>query len=362
MKPNLARRTLAVLAGALLLGACGEDDPFKPELGFIAGTRDDQQIGVVLHSTSRSLTLFQLGNPAERREVALGSSAAITPVGFSVGGKRAAVPLGNAASVAIVDLEAQRIERFFVLPGGNATGSVWTDERSGLVGNTTADYVGRFSLDQAGDTVRQRATVAPAPTEIVLAGDRALVVSGNLDDNYSPLGNGVVTALDPRTLAVLGTVSTGGRNPGSAALGPDGLLYVLNTEDYVKQASVTIVDPRTLQVVATVPGFGVGPGKITVDRAGLAYVSGFFLGTVVWSTRTRQFVRGPDNPVCARIGSGECRGAFDARSAADGSLYQVFFGSQAHAPQVFVYRPESFQLSDSVSVGPGPSSIDIRRF
>lgn len=362
MKLTFDRRAAAALVGALALAACDSDNPFKPELGFIAGTRENQQIGVVVNSTERGLTLFQLGNPAEKRQVALGSSSLITPVGLSIRGSRAAVPLGNAASLAVVDLQAQKIERYFILPGGNVTGSTWVDDRSGLVANTIADYVGRFSLDQVGDTVKQRVPVTPAPTEIVMAGDRAMVVSGNLSDAYTPLGNGMVTALNPTTLQVLGTVSTGGLNPGSAALGPDGLLYVLNTEDYVKQSSVTIVDPRTLQVVANVPGFGTGSGKIRIDRAGLAYVSNFFSGTLVWNTRTRQFLRGPDNPVCAKTPAGACRGAADAEAASDGTLYQVFFGSKQYAPQVFVYRPDSFQLADSVSAGQGPFSIEIRKF
>lgn len=362
MKLNLDRRGLAAIFGALVLAACDGSDPFKPELGFIAGTKENQQIGVVVNSTEHALTLFQLGDPTQKRQVALGSSSLITPVGLSIRGTRAAVPLGNAASVAIVDLQGQKVERFFILPGGNVTGSAWADDRSGLVANTVADYVGRFSLDQAGDTVKTKVQVAPAPTEIVMAGDRAMVVSGNLNDAYAPLGNGIVTALDPSTLKVLGSVSTGGTNSSSAAVGPDGLLYVLNTEDYVKQSSVTIVDPKTLQVVATVPGFGVGAGKITVDRAGMAYVSGFFTGTLVWNTRTRQFVRGTDNPVCAKTTSGACRGAFDAQAAPDGTLYQVFFGSRDYAPRVFVYRPDSFQLADSISAGQGPSAIEIRKF
>ncbi|MBV9775081.1 MAG: hypothetical protein JO040_14100 [Gemmatimonadetes bacterium] len=357
------RRGAAVLFGALALAACdGSDNPFKPELGFIAGTKENQQIGVVVNSTEHALTLFQLGDPSQTRQVSLGSSSLITPVGLSIRGTRAAVPLGNAASVAIVDLEGQKIERFFILPGGNLTGSAWADDRSGLVANTVADYVGRFSLDQAGDTVKARVQVAPAPTEIVMAGDRAMVVSGNLDDNYNYIGNGIVTALDPATLKVLGTVTTGGKNSASAALGPDGLLYVLNTEDYVKESTVTIIDPKTLQATATVGGFGTGAGKITIDRSGLAYVSGFFTGTLVWNTRTRQFVRGTDNPVCAKTTSGACRGAFDAQADENGMLYQVFFGSRDYAPRVFVYRPGSFQLADSLSAGQGPSSIEIRKF
>src|ERR1051326_2967834 len=94
--------------------------------------------------------------------------------------------------------------------------------------------------------------------------------------------------------------------------GHDGLLYVLNTGDFVSPGSLTVVNPATMQVVTTVPNVGVGPGAITIDENGIAYISGFLFGTVVWNTGTRQFVRSPDNAICAKLTNGSCRGAFAA--------------------------------------------------
>jgi hypothetical protein len=130
---------------------------------------------------------------------------------------------------------------------------------------------------------------------------------------------------------------------------------------------VTVIDPATLAAAKTVPGFGPGVGAIRIDDAGLAYLSSFGGGTVIWNTATETFVRGPDNPVCAPLTlspGAPCRGAFDATRASDGSVYQTFFGSAAEslAPYVFVYAPGTYQLVDSVAVGVGPSSIEIRTF
>ena len=50
----------------------------------------------------------------------------------------------------------------------------------------------------------------------------------------------------------------GGTNSTDAAVGPDGLLYVVNTGDYVGQGSLTIVNPATMAVVTTIPNMGVG--------------------------------------------------------------------------------------------------------
>jgi DNA-binding beta-propeller fold protein YncE len=190
------------------------------------------------------------------------------------------------------------------------------------------------------------------------------VTSANLDANFAPLGNGVVTALDPKTLQVLGTAQTGGTNATDAAVGPDGMLYVVNTGDYTSPGSLTIVNPATMAVVATVGGMGVGPGAISIDANGLAYISGFFSGTLVWNTKTKTFVRGTDNPVCAKLPDNSCRGAFAATTDAAGDVYQLFFGSTAQGlpPYVFVFKATSFALSDSISVGAGPSAIAIRTF
>ena len=197
-----------------------------------------------------------------------------------------------------------------------------------------------------------------------MAGSRAIVTSANLGADFKPIGNGIVTALDPKTLQVLGTATMGGSNSTDAAVGPDGLLYVVNTGDFEHDGSLTIVDPATMQVQTTVPNMGVGPGAISIDANGLAYISGFFSGTLVWNTKTRTFVRGTDNPVCAKLANGSCRGAFAATTNAAGNVYQAFFGSstQGLPPYVFVFKAGTFVLMDSISAGTGPGAIAVRTF
>jgi hypothetical protein len=94
----------------------------------------------------------------------------------------------------------------------------------------------------------------------------------------------------------------------------------------------------------------------------LAYISGFLFGTTVWNTTTRQFVRGPDNPICAKLASGGCRGAFAATTDKAGNVYQAFFGTSSLPAQLFVYKAGTFALTDSVAVGAGPSALTIRVF
>ena len=364
---NRTCRTLVLLLLTLAMG-CDDDTATGPlpedERSFLEGTEEDPQIGLVVASLGRTVTLFQLGDPAERRTVPLGASSSVTPVGLAVRGTRVLVPLGNAASVALIDAEAEGVERFFLFPSGNTSGSAFLNDGAALVSNLITDQVGRVEFDQEADAIEVVVDVAPAPTDIVVVGDRAFVVSGNLDENFAPLGNGVVTVLDGATLEVEGTIDTGDTNPQYAALGPDGLLYVVNTGNYFDPGTMAVIDPSTLELVDLIEGVGVGPGAITIDAQGLAYISGFFLGTVVYDTGAGAFLRGPENPVCAPIAGGGCRGASHARAERGGDVYQTFFGSPSEglAPFTFVYEAGTFALADSIAAGEGPAAVAIEVF
>ncbi len=359
-------RSLPVAALFTLAAACGGDGIAEPAPapGFLGGVEGNREIGIVANSLSRSLTMFQLGSPTSTREIELGSSSTITPMGYSLRGRRAAVPLGNAASVAIVDLETAKVTRFFTFPDGNTTGSEWSNDTTVFVANTNTDRVGRFTIGQTSTEITATVTVAPAPTSISVASGRVLVLSGNLL-NYAPIGDGIVTAIDPSSLAVLGTVTTGGTNPNDAAVGPDGLLYVVNTGDYVNPGSLAIIDPVTTKLVALVPDIAVGPSDITIHKSGLALISSFSDATVVFDTKTRTIVRGSGNPVCAKVAAtGKCRGATSAVLANDNRLYQLFFGSayEGLAPYAFVFDAATYVLRDSIQVGSGPIGLTIRTY
>jgi hypothetical protein len=347
------------------LAACGSDTTAPVAPGFLGGTATNHEIGLIANSTGKSLTMFQLGSPTTQQQIALGTSSTVTPTGLSVRGRRAVVPLGNAASAALINLETAAIQRFYTFTGGNATGSTFADDTTIILANTGRNLVGRVTVGQTGDAVTTTVAVAAQPTAITMAAARVIVTSANLDANFAPIGPGVVTAIDPKTMQVLGTAQMGGTNSTDAAVGPDGLLYVLNTGDYVAQGSMTIVNPATMQVQATIANIGVGPGAISIDAGGLAYISSFGGATLVWDTKTRTFVRGQDNPVCAKLAAtGKCRGAFAATTSSGGNVYQAFFGSSSQGlpPYVFVYKAGTFALTDSIAVGPGPAAIAIRTF
>ena len=335
------------------------------ELEFLEGTVGDPQVGIVVNSLGNAIRLFQLGDPEERHDIALGASSAVTPTGLAIRGETAVVPLGNAASVAVIDLRTRQIDAFFLFESGNATGSAFVDDRTVLAANQETDQVGRFMLEQAGNAIGDLVSVTQFPTSIVPWADSlAFVISANLDDNYAPAGDGVVTAIDPRTMTVEAEIETGGTNAQFGAIGPDGMLYVTNTGDYVTASTVAIIDPRSLARVELVAGFPAGSGHVHVSQGGTLFASAFFAGTVAWNTATKAFVRDGSDPICAPLEGGGCRGAFAVHAAADGALYQTFFGSASAGlpPQVFRYAPQTFALTDSIDSGLGPVGLEIRSF
>ena len=129
----------------------------------------------MVNSTGKALTLFQLGNPTETREIPFGASSAVTPVGLVFRGTHAVVPLGNAASAALVDLDGLRIERFYTFPSGNATGAAFVDDTTFLVANLIDNYLGKATFGQPDSAITDTVTVAaPGPTAVVSRGERRL--------------------------------------------------------------------------------------------------------------------------------------------------------------------------------------------
>lgn len=367
-------RRLSLVAPIAFLAGCGDDTPSGPSAGqIVPGAPRGAEVAVVLNSVGKSLTLFQAGNAANIRQIALSpaGSGAPTPVGFTLRGARVAVPLGDAASTAVLDLASgASTPRYFTFATGNATGAAWTDDNTLVVANLVEGYVGRVDASRAGGAITDTVRVAPAPMAVVAAGGRAYVVSSNLDtkNQYRSLGNGVVTAVDPATMRVVGT-ATVGANASAAAVGPDGRLYVVNSGRFGgNDGSLSVLNAATLAVEATVPGFGDFPGAISIGDNGVAFVSSYGFGTIAWDTRTRTFLRGAANPICAPAvvdGVRQCRGAASAAVGADGTVYQAFagdFGVGKLKPYVFVYRPGTFQLADSVAAGTDPTAIEVRAF
>jgi DNA-binding beta-propeller fold protein YncE len=363
-------RIIGALTVSLALVGCGETaGTGLPEASpFLQGTTSDRGIALSVSSLRRSVLMVQTGSPNTRLEIPLGASTTITPVDLSVRGTRAAVPLGNAASVALLDLNVARVDRVFTFPSGNATGSAWVNDSTFVVCNQTDDYCGRVRVSQTALTIADTVRVTQFPTDVVVSGGRVFVVSSNLDENFAPAGNGVVTELSAATNRVVRTFTVG-RNPQAITPSTDGTrLFVTNSGDFGSaNGTLSIINLATNTVDAPVTGFGEFPGPVTVDASGRVFVSSFDYGTMVWNSTTRAFVRGTGNTVCARLtgtSGTPCRGASGAAVALNGNLYQAFFGSaaQSQPSYLFVFDGSTFALRDSVPMPVGTNSVRVLSF
>ena len=360
---------LLLIAGAAACSKDGGGTGPGATLPFLSGTTADPGIALTVSSSRNALLMLQTGAPATRVEIPLGASSTVTPVSFSVRGTRSIIPLGNAASVALVDLTNARIERFFTFPSGNATGSAWLDDSTAIVCNQSANYCGRIRTGRTANTIPDTVMVANFPTAVIVVAGRVFVVSSNLDRNFAQIGNGIVTELSAGTNRVVRTFTVG-PNPQYAAASADGTrLYVTNSGDFgANNGSLSVINLATNTVDAPISGFGDFPGPIEIDSRGRAFISGFSLGTIVWDITTRAFVRSPANPLCVRrtntSGASVCRGSTGAMIGANGNLYQAFFGSasQSLPSYLFVYDGTTFALKDSVSMPIGTNGVQLRTF
>lgn len=350
------------LVVALLITGCS-DNAGPDSSRFLSGTVTDPSIALMVSSSRNSLMMLQIGAPSVREEIPLGASSAVTPGSFAVRGSEAVIPLGNAASVALVDLTNARVERFFTFPSGNATGSAWLNDDVAITCNQNGDYCGRFSVSQVSTAITDTVHVTAFPTGVIVVGSRIFIISSNLDDNFLPIADGVITEVDPTTFAIVRTFTVG-RDPQYAAVGPDGNLYVTNSGDYgSNNGSLSIID-LTANTVETLPGFGDFPGAIAIDDQGRAFISSFSIGTLAWNTVTRTFIRGPADPICAPISGGGCRAASSASVAPNGDLYQAFFGSASSSQPayLFIYNGTTLALQDSIPVPLGPDGMTLHSF
>jgi len=352
---NRRHAALLALAAMFTLAACGDDTPPPPT--FLEGTPSDPGILLAVN-LDKALFMLQTGAPNERVSIPLGTSSAVTPVGLAVFGTHAAVPLGNAASVAYVDLATETVDRYFTFASGNATGSAFVNASTVVVCNQTTDQCGKFDPAQAGTEVTNLVPVTQFPSSVVATGGRVFVVSSNLDDSYMVAGPGVVTELNPATMEEVRTFEVG-TNPQYAAA-YNNKLYVVNSGDFaMNNGTMSVINLATNAVLPPIEGFGDFPGPINIDSRGHAVISSFNYGTAVYNTVSEEFLVSVAVPLCVPSSGGACRGAADATTAPNGDIYQAYFGNAAASDPAyyFVFDGDTFALKDSIAVPVGPSGL-----
>lgn len=276
-------RRLGSLLGALFLTACGSDgtEPLPPETA---------EVGVVLGSVDRSLTIFEVENPTQTRLVGLGPVG--TPVTVAVRRNLAAVPLGVVPAVAVVDLKEGELVMTVGLPqGSGATGAAFLNDSIVLVTNPDLNSV--TPINVLAGTRGSNIAVRRFPQAIVVEGGRAFVLNAELE-GFAPDGPATVSVIDIESLTVTSTIQLSGENAAAGGVGTDGRLYIVNSGSFGgANGSLSVVDLTGLTEVQHHPGFGDGPGSLALGPSARAFIGAFSYGVAVWNTSLDAFILGP---------------------------------------------------------------------
>lgn len=337
--PALLAAFLTLLT--LLLGGCDETtapaDPFAGE------------VAVVVNSVDLTLTLFPTDSVEETRAVGLGPDG--SPVGVSVRGDRAVVPMGLVPALKVVDVRSGEVERTVALPeGSGATGSAFLSDDVVMVANPGRNSVTRVDVETG--TAQPEIPVGTYPQEIVVMDGRAFVINAELVD-FTPAGPGTISVLEPGSPdPVVATIELSGENPGGAAAGPDGLLYVVHSGRFGEgNGSLSVVDPVSLEEVAHHTGFGEFPFALAFGPGGHLHVASFSYGIAVWDPATETFVRPPDQAVTP----GDVASVSDVAVDATGRLWALTPDCQT--PGAAHRLGADGSVLESVSVGVCPVAI-----
>jgi len=274
------------LACATVLTGC-DSAPIEPDLVV-------RELGVIVASTDVALTIFDVDDPTTTRTVGLGADG--SPVTLATRGELAAVPLGIVPAVAIVDVVQAILLRTVALPAGSgATGAAFVNDSIVLVANSALGTVSPVNV-LSGQALAE-ITVGAFPQGVIAVDGLAYVINANLV-NFAPAGPSSLTVIDGTTLQVIDEIVLSGENAAAAALGPNNILYVIQSGSWgMANGSVSVVNLSTRTETDHVSGFGNFPGSIAVDGQSHVYVGVFGVGMMVWDALAGSFVRGADNPV-----------------------------------------------------------------
>ena len=316
---------------------------------------------LVLNGGENSLSLIPTDTANHTAKVSLGSLSA--PARGVAARKRIALVAGGASDrLLVVDLQAQTVLRSIQLPTGSGASSVTiVSDVIAYVTNPRLNTVTRVNY-LSGDTAS--VAVGQTPSASVLARGRLFVVNANLGPcpagktGSCPAGPSWLTVIDPTTNQhAAGRDSIELPGPGNATaaeIGPDGLIYVVNTggDDSIP-GRLSIVDPVQRQEVGSFAGFGAVPARLATDGQERLFVTSVRDGLMEFNLRTRRVVRGAGSGVLIPDNVG-------AAVSATGAVYAVVAPNCAAGALggVRILRPDLTEARTLV-VGACPTAATI---
>lgn len=312
------------------------DGSFDPE--FMGNTNDLYNIlvtnsnGNVVLDEIIGVTLLR--NAVQRNLDTLGS----VPANIYIRGDLAYVINGFSNNVQVFDLNQdppQQIQTIVVPPGSNPISMDFLDDTTAYVANNTGQSVAVVNIvtgdcetlivgeDDLGETmpcsevVELTGSPFEEPAGVLVSNGKVYISNNNLDEFFSPNGNGFVNVIDPNTNLITDTINASGANTSSMiifdgsifAMSNGNVLFDLETFqfscDFDFPPSIDEIDPVTDNVINTIDidlseenSLVCLPNNLTADDQGFAYTGLGLVGALLKvDLLTGQVVRGPDNPI-----------------------------------------------------------------
>lgn len=337
-----ARFTLGALVLSLSLVAC-DDDSFAP------GGANRDEFAIIVNSIEVSLSVVDVDDASNARTIGL--SEAGSPVTLATRNDLVVVPLGFFPAAAVVDLRTDSVISVPLPENSGATGVAFFDDSIAYIANSNLNTVTR--INALTGTTGAEIPVGTFPNALVASGERLFVLNAELDENFLPAREGTISVIAPSTGDVVSTIELSGLNPSDGELGPDGMLYVLNSGEFGgANGSLSIVDVSAATELEHHEGFGEFPGDLAFGTDGNLYVGAFSFGVAIWDAAADSFIRAPDDPLILAGNMTSSGVGFDS----EGRLYSLIAGD-CIAPSVAIRTDTELEFDQEITVGVCPFGI-----
>ncbi len=366
-----------------------QDGSFDPE--FTGSTNDifnvqvnnngnlvqDENIGVTLLRNAVMRDLAKLGR---------------VPANIIIRDGLAYVLNGFSNNIQIFDLNInppQQIDTIVLPMGSNPIAMDFLDNTTAYVANNSAQsiavvdivtgecdtlIVGEDDVDETTpceEVIELPGSPFEEPAGVLVANGKVYVSNNNLNEFFSPNGNGFITVINPLTNQIIDTIDASGANT-TSMLEMDGSIFALNngnvlfdletflfTCDDEFPPSVDEIDPQIDTVIDNINiGFSEQnplvclPNNLTATEDGFAYTGLGLVGALLKvDLLAGEVVNGPDNPIIITDLSG-------LNNTADIAIKgNLLFTSLFNSDQIAVLDTDTDQVNPFPYITPFPAGI-----
>jgi YVTN family beta-propeller protein len=255
----------------------------------------------------------------------------------------------GSASLQIINPSNNAVIREIPLPIGS---NPWNADISGnyayITGFTTASV---YKVNLADGSVVHTYPVDRAPEGILVHDNKIYVTITNFNPNDYSYGQGKVYVIDSANNNIVARIDVG-KNPQTMVIGPDGLLNVVCTGDYVSiTGKIYFIDTASNTAIDSI-STGGNPNIPVINSSGIGFISagGWVDAGHVFSydALTRTVLRGNSNPIL--VG----RGSWGMGLDSTGMIYST--GQMANSVTQFNSQGS---VTANYAVGGGPISAAI---